>query len=124
MENNNLVEKLSLQAESFQEGFEILCKSFSFDEMVKNFLHLMRGNFIISEIIAYHKKQFDSDWKVIASKEKSVNQLIYLFLKNQGVSLFNISKKINMMFLFFFLWQINLIWEFYWSLKLDQGGIN
>ena len=70
MENNNLVEKLSLQVGSFQEGFEILCKSFSFDEMVKNFLHLMRGNFIVSEIFAYHKKQNDSEWKSIASKKK------------------------------------------------------
>lgn len=70
MENNNLVEKLSLQAESFQEGFEILSKSVSLIEMVVNFLHLLRGNFIISEIYAYHKKQFDSDWNIIASKKK------------------------------------------------------
>ena len=70
MDNNNLVEKLSLQVGSFQEGFEILCKSFSFDEMVKNFLHLMRGNFIVSEIYAYHKKQIDSEWEIVASKKK------------------------------------------------------
>lgn len=57
MENNNLVEKLSLQVESFQEGFEILSKSFSFDEMIKNFIHLIRGNFIVTNIYAYHKKQ-------------------------------------------------------------------
>lgn len=69
MENNNLVEKLSLQVESFQEGFEVLSKSFSFVEMVKNFLHLMRGNFMISEIYAYHKKQYDSDWNIIASQK-------------------------------------------------------
>jgi sigma-B regulation protein RsbU (phosphoserine phosphatase) len=69
VENSNLVEKLSLQAESFQEGFEILSKSFGLVEMVNNFLHLMRGNFIISEIFAYHKKQYDSKWKVIASKK-------------------------------------------------------
>ena len=69
MENNNLVEKLSLQAESFQEGFEILSKSISLVEMIENFLHLLRGNFIISEIYAYQKKQIDSDWNIIASKK-------------------------------------------------------
>jgi serine phosphatase RsbU (regulator of sigma subunit) len=69
LENNNLVEKLSLQVGSFQEGFEILCKSFNFDEMVKNFLHLMRGNFMISEINSFHKKQFNSEWNAIASKK-------------------------------------------------------
>lgn len=72
MENNNLVEKLSLQVESFQEGFEILSKSFNFSEMVKNFLHLIRGNFIISEISAYHKKQNDTEWKVINSNNNSI----------------------------------------------------
>jgi phosphoserine phosphatase RsbU/P len=70
LENTNLVEKLSLQAESFQEGFDILSKSFSLNEMVENFLHILRGNFIISEINAYHKKQYDSEWNTIASKKK------------------------------------------------------
>lgn len=62
MENNNLVEKLALQVESFQEGFEILSKSFTFVEMVKNFLHLLRGNFIITEIYSFHKLTYDSKW--------------------------------------------------------------
>ncbi len=62
MENNNLVEKLALQVESFQEGFEILSKSFTFVEMVKNFLHLIRGNFIITEIYSFHKLTQESKW--------------------------------------------------------------
>jgi serine phosphatase RsbU (regulator of sigma subunit) len=70
LENNNLVEKLSLQAESFQEGFEILSKSIGLNEMVENFLHILRGNFIISEIYAYQKKQDESEWNIIASKKK------------------------------------------------------
>ncbi|MDP3830783.1 MAG: hypothetical protein Q8Q47_05910, partial [Ignavibacteriaceae bacterium] len=68
MKNNNLVEKLSLQVASFQEGFEILCKSYNFNEMVKNFLHLLRGNFLISDIVAYQKKQSKSEWEIIVSK--------------------------------------------------------
>jgi serine phosphatase RsbU (regulator of sigma subunit) len=70
LENNNLVEKLSLQVESFQEGFEILSRSIGFAEMVKNFLHLIRGNFIVSDITAYIKKEYNSDWNIIASKRK------------------------------------------------------
>lgn len=78
MENTNLVEKLSLQAESFQEGFEILSKSISLIEMIENFLHLLRGNFIISEIYAYQKKKIDSDWNIIASKKNlDPDDLIY-----------------------------------------------
>jgi sigma-B regulation protein RsbU (phosphoserine phosphatase) len=71
LSKKNLVEKLSLQVASFQEGFEILSKSYNFDEMVNNFLHLLRGNFIISDISAFHKKQNDSEWKLIVSKKNS-----------------------------------------------------
>lgn len=71
MENNSLVEKLALQVESFQEGFEILSKSFSLVEMVKNFLHLIRGNFITTEIYAFHKLKNDSNWNIISLKKIS-----------------------------------------------------
>jgi hypothetical protein len=67
LENNNLVEKLALQVESFQEGFEILSKSSTFIEMVKNFLHLIRGNFIISGIYSFHKLTHDSKWISLSS---------------------------------------------------------
>ena len=87
MENNNLVEKLSLQVGSFQEGFEILCKSFSLEEMVKNFLHLMRGNFIVSEIYAYQKKQSDSGWKSIASKKKNDSSDLSYFKESSNLSI-------------------------------------
>ncbi len=69
MVNNNLVEKLALQVESFQEGFELLSKSFSFLEMVKNFLHIIRGNFIITEIYSFHKLANDSNWSNISLKK-------------------------------------------------------
>jgi len=71
LENNSLVEKLALQVESFQEGFEILSKSFSLVEMVKNFLHLIRGNFITTEIYAFHKLKNDSNWNIISLKKIS-----------------------------------------------------
>ena len=70
MENNSLVEKLTLQSESFQEGFEILCKSFGVDEMAKNFFHLLRGNFLSAKIHLFYKATRISDWNSIQSQEK------------------------------------------------------
>jgi sigma-B regulation protein RsbU (phosphoserine phosphatase) len=69
LENNSLVEKLALQVESFQEGFEILSKSFSLVEMVKNFLHIIRGNFIITEIYSFHKIKNIPNWSNISLKK-------------------------------------------------------
>lgn len=73
MENNNLVERLSLQSESFQEGFDTLSSARSFEEMVKNFLHLIRGNFLVSEVCAFGKKHSEAEWKPISS-DKIINR--------------------------------------------------
>lgn len=62
MNNSKLVEKLALQVESFQEGFEILCESFTIEEMIRNFIHLLRGNFIIANLKAYYKDEIGNDW--------------------------------------------------------------
>jgi len=62
-ELNNLVERLSLQAESFQEGFEILTKASSIKELTSNFAHLLKGNFIIKNLFIFHKTSENSNWK-------------------------------------------------------------
>jgi len=69
LEQNLLVEKLSLQAESFQEGFEALIKCNSLEEIAKNFGHLLRGNFILSSIHILHKLSIDAEWKYLSSQK-------------------------------------------------------
>ena len=84
MESNSLVEKLSLQSESFQEGFETLTKSGSLEELLKNFRHLLRGNFITTNIYLFHKADKDSKWNSAQSQEKfSDDDLSLLSLNNQ-----------------------------------------
>ena len=82
MEQNHLVEKLSLQSQSFQEGFKILTKSDNFNEIVKNFRHLLRANFIITDIHLLHKDSFNSDWKSVISKEK-IDETVSSLLKHE-----------------------------------------
>jgi len=62
-EQNNLVEKLSLQAESFQEAFETLSKAANFNELSNNFYHLLRGNFLIKDIYIFHRTDQKSEWE-------------------------------------------------------------
>ena len=69
MEQNLLIEKLSLQAESFQEGFKKLTQSDSFEGIFKNFGHLLRANFMITDLHLLHKAALESDWKVIGSQK-------------------------------------------------------
>lgn len=83
MEQNLLVEKLSLQAESFQEGFETLIKCSSLDEIIKNFWHLLRGNFIVTNIHILHKLSFGAEWKFVTSKTVDENFDQSLLLDHQ-----------------------------------------
>ena len=72
-----------MQVESFQEGFEVLSKSFSLVEMVKNFLHIIRGNFIVTEIYAFHKIKDIPNWKNISlQKIPDESYLTYLYDSN------------------------------------------
>ena len=82
MEQNSLVERLSLQAESFQEGFETLTRSSSFEELLKNFRHLLRGHFIITNILLFHKTKEDPLWKRILSEDKIEDVNVALLEEN------------------------------------------
>jgi sigma-B regulation protein RsbU (phosphoserine phosphatase) len=73
LEQNSLVEKLSLQSESFQEGFELLTRSGSIDELLKNFRHLLRGNFISAKIFLFYKDSKEEKWHNI-QKDESLNE--------------------------------------------------
>jgi sigma-B regulation protein RsbU (phosphoserine phosphatase) len=84
LKQNSLVEKLSLQAESFQEGFETLIKCNSFEEIAKNFWHLLRGNFLVTNIILLHKTSINAEWKLTGSKTNiKKSDFNYLSHKNQ-----------------------------------------
>ena len=96
MEQNHLVEKLSLQAESFQEGFETLIKCKSIKEITKNFWHLLRGNFLVTNICLLYKSSFNAEWKVVGSEAKieSIDQSL-LVHKEQLMVKYFVKEKYN-----------------------------
>ncbi len=96
MENNLLVERLSLQAESFQEGFKILTQSGNFNELVKNFRHLLRANFIITNLYLLHKNSYDSKWKnIVTSSQFDEDDIMLLEHQNQESLTYFGDKKYN-----------------------------
>ena len=68
--HSNIVEKLALQVDSFQEGFEILSESKSINEMAKQFAVLLRGNFLVTDVNLFYKKVSDSAWQMMYGKKK------------------------------------------------------
>jgi len=63
LEQNHLVENLSSQVQSFQEGFKKLTKADSLEDIMKNFWRLLKANFFISDIYLYHRNAPNSPWE-------------------------------------------------------------
>ena len=89
MEQDHLVEKLSLQAQSFQEGFKILTKSDTFEQLMKNFWHLLRANFIITNIHLLHQESVNSPWKSMVPKSKTDDADLPLLVHQDQQSVIN-----------------------------------
>lgn len=82
-----LLDKLFLQLESFQEGFNILSNSKNLEEIGKNFVHLLRGNILVVDINLYYKEKKDLEWRHLFVQNKdSYDYLEYLEIsENQQI---------------------------------------
>jgi len=76
IEYNNIVERLSMQVSSFQEGFAILSGSNSLKEFSSNFCHILRGSLIISNVNIFFKTSDSSSWEsFVIQDNKCLNYL-------------------------------------------------
>ncbi len=70
--SDTLLERLSIQVTSFQEGFKILSDAKTLDEIGKSFVHLLRGNLLATDISLFYKKNEESTWvNLFLSNEES-----------------------------------------------------
>lgn len=90
----NIVEKLALQVDSFQEGFSILSESKNIEELGTQFARLLRGNFLVSDINIFYKEK-SGNWKLVfGNKEENYK----CFTESNGDKLqltYNFSEEVN-----------------------------
>lgn len=73
---NNIIERLSYQVKSFQEGFAILTKSNSIQELGTNFCHILRGSILISDVNIFYKNSNTENWQSIKQyNEKCLKEI-------------------------------------------------
>ena len=63
MNQESLLERLSLQIKSFQEGFNLLTKAHTVKDLSKNFMHLLRANLMTAHVSLFYKPDKKSDWQ-------------------------------------------------------------
>jgi phosphoserine phosphatase RsbU/P len=100
VEQTDLVEKLSIQVESFQKGFVSLSKSLTMKDMVKNFDSILRGSFLLKDFYLFHKPTASAEWEIFGQTQIPETSLLSLleqsdYLKINYFQKENISAAIN-----------------------------
>ena len=75
MDIQSIIQKLSFQISSSQEGFEILSHSNNLEELVKNFAHIIRGNLLVTNMKVYHSHGTDG-WRNLCDKQDDSGGLL------------------------------------------------
>jgi len=60
---NVILEKLTFQVKSLQEGFNILAISANMNEFGKSFSHILRGSLLIADVNLFYKTDSAADWQ-------------------------------------------------------------
>lgn len=67
----NILERLRLQSDSFQEGFNILSRAKNPETLAQKFFQILRGNLMVVNATIFFKDLENSDWQVLFTKNKS-----------------------------------------------------
>lgn len=75
-EINILIERLSLQVRSFQEGFELLSQASSLEFIAKQFGHILRGSLLTTEVNFFYKDLPEKKWKSLTNSKSEKQNLL------------------------------------------------
>ena len=67
----NIIDRLGLQSDAFQESFNILSQAKNLEELAKKFFHVLRGNLLVVNAVIYFKRNEKANWKILFSKAKN-----------------------------------------------------
>jgi serine phosphatase RsbU (regulator of sigma subunit) len=70
MDSKQLIEKLSIQVDSFQEGFKILSGARTLEDLAKSFCHILRGSLMVSFVNLYYKSSENDTFVTIHEQNK------------------------------------------------------
>jgi len=69
----NIIDRLGLQSDAFQESFNILSRSKNLEELAKKFFHVLRGNLLVVNAAIVFKSSEKSEWRLLFSKTKNAD---------------------------------------------------
>ncbi len=123
VEYNNIIDRLAVQVKSFQEGFSILAKAASLKNLGETFCHILRANFLISDVNLFYKKNIEAEWESIKVVNNNCFECLPLLkVKSEATFEFLADNKFNLVA------TLPLVDGAYWALiignKIDKSIIN
>ncbi len=82
MQYQDIIDRLSFQILSLQEGFDTLGKSRSLQELARQFLHIIRGNLMISDVNIFYRENIQSEWQALEINNDESKNLVDRFNPN------------------------------------------
>ena len=83
---DNIIERLRLQSDAFQDSFNILSSAKNIQELAKHFFQVLRGNLLVVNAAIFFKYQEKTDWQLLFSKQKSDSDYNHLLNPNNEFS--------------------------------------
>lgn len=90
MNTSDLIERLSIQVEAFQEGFDILSESKSLEDMGRNFCHILRGILMTTYVNLYYKSSAENKFTIIYQQKKSVLPELNQYVSQKKYHIFDL----------------------------------
>jgi serine phosphatase RsbU (regulator of sigma subunit) len=88
MDSSQLIEKLSFQVDSFQEGFKILSGSRTFSDLAKSFCHILRGSLMVSHVNLYFKSSDSDIYTLVHAQNKDEKPDLSLYENDDSYTLY------------------------------------
>jgi len=93
MNTNDLIGRLSIQVEAFQEGFSILSESKSLEDLGKNFCHILRGILMTTFVNLYYKRSEENRFSVAHEQKVCTLPDLDHYISYKNYQIFDLDNK-------------------------------
>ena len=67
---DNLIDRLRLQSDAFQDSFNLLSRAKTLEELAKVFFQILRGSLLALDAAIFFKSREEAEWQVLFSRKK------------------------------------------------------
>jgi len=86
----DLIDRLSFQVNSLQEGFETLSRVNNLPELAKQFMHILRGNLLLTDVNIYHKASAHKPWQELYTSKNGSDDHLCHFREDKALRIHHI----------------------------------